>query len=224
MPKVACAHICDYATPGYSSKTRGTQPLSDLQISTDSDGGVSVPTRSLSHNTTAVLKLVEQSERPVAVTKHNRVVAALIPMSAKDLVLRWISSRPDIADYLRSTSQAPQFDPDVRGFFDAMPPNPVPDSAGGYAPVNEVGVRDFSKRTSTLLSAGEAGQTVLIRRYDKIAMILVPCTRTEFVRLLVSRSSAFAKELQDLGAKSEDPNMQLSRSDVFEFDQLKFEN
>jgi prevent-host-death family protein len=60
------------------------------------DGIVSV--RDLSHHTTQVLKAVEESGRPVLVSRHGRVVASLAPTTFRHVVDQMLGSQADLRD------------------------------------------------------------------------------------------------------------------------------
>jgi antitoxin (DNA-binding transcriptional repressor) of toxin-antitoxin stability system len=197
--------------------------LSDSDTSEGASPGTFVSTRSLSHSTTTVLKLVEEHGQPVAVTRNNRVVAALIPVTAAELVSRWLSRRPDATDAISEALAHWRELGDASDFFADVPPR-ARRELGGVATdmtnLTDIGVRELSKSTSQLLRAVEGGQVVLIRRHSKIVAVLVPCNRNEFVQLLLRSNPDFAKRLNDLSEKATDPAATFSVGDVFQLKEL----
>lgn len=62
------------------------------------DGVVSV--RELSRNTTQILRAIEQTRKPILITRHGKVVACLTPMSMRDLVDTILATEPGLVDRL----------------------------------------------------------------------------------------------------------------------------
>jgi antitoxin (DNA-binding transcriptional repressor) of toxin-antitoxin stability system len=190
-------------------------------LSRDYGRAQSVSTRLLSHSTTTVLKMIEEDGEPVAVTRHNRVVAAIIPKSAARLVHDWLARRPGVADAMFGAIDDPDMSSDSSSFFDGVPPKPASkrDRKRSAEPI-DVGVREFAKSTSHLLKAVESGQFVLIRRHSRIVGYLIPCSRSEFFQLRIAFHPDFAQSVSDLAEKAQVESGGVEVGEIFDLAEL----
>ncbi len=174
-----------------------------------------VSTRTLAHNTTRVLRDLESLQEPILITRHNRIVAALIPSTLADIVSRWFASQTSLVRAISTALRAPDEAPRASDLLGELSGGASSTSDAGPPPVAEIGVRKLSQSTSQVLRAVDKGQVILIRRHSKIVAVLVPCNLQDLLEGRLERDPEVADILKDTVKGSLQPADALSRQDFF---------
>ena len=178
-----------------------------------------VSTRDLSHNTTRVLRDLETIEQPLLVTRHNRIIAALIPSTMIDVVSRWFEKDSSASRAVVQSLATPDSAYAASEMFvdlgqaqarsnRATPPSPPR--------VSEIGVRQLAQATSQILNAVTQGHALLIRRHAHLIAVLVPCSVADVLGGKLDHDPERAQSIREQVAQSLQKDEPVSRREFAE--------